>query len=202
MKQKIIGFIVFIFYRIYSLSFRYKIIFDHEEDKKIFFHDLKTKEPHSGNLIYAFYHQQELALFPYFRGTSINAMVSKSKDGEIMATVLKLFGFGLIRGSSSKRAIAGFIECLKKVKKGYKITMAVDGPRGPIYKVKEGVPTLSQKSGRPIVPLSANPIKAKCFEKSWNKILFPYPFTKIIIRIGKIDFYKTQNLQKKLDEIQ
>ena len=201
MKEKILSILIYIIFRIYSFSFRYKLIYTNPEDKKIFEKDLHTKEAHEDNLIYAFFHQQELCLFPFFAGKNIVAMVSQSKDGEIMGRVLKMFGYKLVRGSSSRRAVAAFIECLKLVKKGHKVTMAVDGPRGPIYKVKDGVPTLSKKSGKKIVPLAAKPQKAHSFQKAWNKILLPFPFSKINIYIGPIGFYEASELEKELNTL-
>lgn len=87
---------------------------------------------------------------------------------------------------------------MKKVMEGNKFTIAVDGPRGPIYKVKDGITALSQKAKRPIVPVRAHPARKIVFEKSWNKATLPMPFTRIDLVIGKIGFYSTQELEEKM----
>src|SRR5690606_18087141 len=103
-----------------------------------------------------------------------------------------------VMGSSHRRAVAGLLAAMRKVQMGYKFTIAVDGPRGPLFEVKEGITHLSEKTKRPVVPIKANPHWKIVFHKSWSKTALPLPFTPIDINIGKIDFYSTESLQKKL----
>ena len=90
---------------------------------------------------------------------------------------------------------------MKKVIEGHKMTIAVDGPKGPIYKVKEGITAVSEKSKRPIVPVRGYPKNKFVFKKSWNQATLPYPFTKIILKIGKIGFYSTLELETKMKSL-
>jgi len=196
-KAKLIGLIAGIIYRLYSFTFRYIIHFPDE-----LINDLKTNgiKPQN-NYLYAFWHQDEMAMIPYFSYKKIIIMVSMSKDGTILATALKFFGYKIISGSSSKRAIAAFIEALKKIKEGHTFAIAIDGPRGPAFESKEGVIKLSEKSNRPIFPLRAFPEKCFIFEKSWNKSRLPMPFSKIHIVVGKPDFFTKETLKDKLDSL-
>ncbi|MCB9094822.1 MAG: lysophospholipid acyltransferase family protein [Halobacteriovoraceae bacterium] len=198
LKEKLLGTIVTFIYQLISSTYRYQIHFEDESDRKEFYDDVYCLKPHPGNHIIAFFHQSELCFIPFFAEKNIVILVSQSKDGEIMATALEKFGYKIVRGSSSRRAIGGFIECMKLVRQGYKASMAVDGPKGPIYQVKEGIPTLSEKTQKKIVPLAAYPQWHHCFEKSWNKALFPKPFSRINIVVGKIDFYSREQLQEKM----
>ncbi len=198
--HEVIGLFMGMFYFIFTSTWKYKVEFEDENDRKIFFEDYTKLRPHPGeNSMYAFWHQDELALIRYFAKTNIGVLISSSRDGTIMAKASDFLGYKTIRGSSTRRAIAGFLEAIKLVKEGYKFAMAVDGPRGPIYKVKEGLPKLCEKTGRPIWPLRAYPQKCYTFEKAWNKIRLPYPFSTIIIKAGKRDLYKTSEaLEAKL----
>ncbi len=116
----------------------------------------------------------------------------------MLASAVEYMGYQTVRGSSHRGGVAGLLALMKKVAEGYSSTIAVDGPRGPIYKVKEGITAVSEKCKRPIVPVKAFPKRKHVFEKSWNKATLPMPFTKIILVLGKIDFYSTQELEDKM----
>jgi lysophospholipid acyltransferase (LPLAT)-like uncharacterized protein len=189
-------------YKTYASTFRYEFSFEDIEDRKIFFEDLSYLEPRLGkNLIYACFHQDDLSCLPYFSSKNIYILISNSKDGQILASAVEHMGYKTVRGSSHRGGVSGLLAGMKKVLEGNKMTIAVDGPRGPIYKVKEGITAVSQKSQRPIVPVRGYPNRKFIFEKSWNKATLPMPFTKIILRIGKIGFYSTKELEQKMNSL-
>lgn len=184
-------------YKNYASTFRYELQFEDPNDKKLFFEDISTLEPSPNkNLIYACFHQDDLSCIPYFSYKKIVVLISNSKDGQILASAVEHMGYLTVRGSSHRGGVAGLLSGMRKVMDGYKMTIAVDGPRGPIYKVKEGITAVSDKSQRPIVPVRAFPQRKYVFEKSWNKATLPQPFSKIILKIGKIKFYTTQELEE------
>ncbi|MCT4642386.1 MAG: DUF374 domain-containing protein [Bacteriovoracaceae bacterium] len=196
MKQKIIGIIAGLIFWAYKFTLRFDLQFENEGDRPLLKKMLKTKKPdHDSKYILAFFHQDELCMLPFFIGKQLSMLVSHSKDGEIMATALKTQGHTPVRGSSSKGAVAGLIACIRKVKEGYPNAMAVDGPRGPIYKVKDGVIAISNKTNTPILPMRAHPVKAKIFEKSWNKAKLPMPFSKVVLKVGAIKSYEKEELE-------
>lgn len=197
--QKMAGLLAGFLYKNYSSTYRYELDFEDPADKKIFFEDLSTRDAHPGkNLIYACFHQDDLSCLPYFAGNNICILISQSKDGQILASAVEYMGYQTVRGSSHRGGVAGLLAGMKKVREGNKMTIAVDGPRGPIYKVKEGITAVSEKSGRPIVPVRGFPEKKFVFEKSWNKATLPLPFTRIVLKIGKIGFYTTDELETKM----
>jgi lysophospholipid acyltransferase (LPLAT)-like uncharacterized protein len=202
LKNTFIGLIVAFIYKLYTSTFRYHVYLEYESDKKIFFEDLHNLNLNpKGAFLYAFWHQDELACIPYFAFKNICVLVSKSKDGTIMATLAKYMGYATVRGSSSRGAVAGLMASLKMARKGYKISMAVDGPRGPIYKAKDGLPKISQKTNHKIVPFKAVPHNCWTSHKSWNKIRLPKPFSRVDIVVGKIDMYTTDGLENKLIQL-
>ncbi len=199
LPQKFAGLLAGFFYKIYSLTFRYKITFEDVDDKKLFFNDLAHTELRPGkNLIYACFHQDDLSCLPYFAEKNICILISNSKDGQILASAVEYMGYQTVRGSSHRGGVAGLLACMRKVIDGHKITIAVDGPRGPIYKVKEGITALSHKSQRPIVPIRSYSSNKFVFKKSWNKATLPLPFSTIELRVGKISFYSTTSLEEKM----
>ena len=136
------------------------------------------------NFIYAFWHGRQFMLFHAHRTEDLVVPASESRDGEIQAHILKRFGFGVVRGSSKRkgdRALLGLVDALRK---GRCIALAVDGPRGPIYEVKQGVTYLAGKLNKPIVPLMSSAKSAWVLERIWDKYLLPKPFSRCVIAYG------------------
>jgi lysophospholipid acyltransferase (LPLAT)-like uncharacterized protein len=136
------------------------------------------------NFIYAFWHGRQFLLFHNHRNTGIVIPASESRDGEIQARILKRFGFETVRGSSKRkgdRALLGLVDGLRK---GRNIALAVDGPRGPIYDVKQGVTYLAGKLNKQIVPVTTSAKRYWILDKIWDKYLLPVPFTRGIVMYG------------------
>lgn len=110
-------------------------------------------------------------------------------------------GYKPVRGSSSRRAVAGLIAGIKKVKSGYKMAFAVDGPRGPIYKVKDGICVVAKKTETKIIPVRAVASNQKLFEKSWNQAKFPKLFSRIDMHFAPAKIYETQELEDALNAL-
>lgn len=202
LSQKIAGLLAGFLYKTYASTFRYELVFEDEADKKIIFEDLVTPKPSWGkNVIYACFHQDDLSCLPYFANQKIVILISQSKDGQILASAAEHMGYQVVRGSSHRGAVAGLLALMKKCREGFSLTIAVDGPKGPIYKVKEGITNLSHKTKRPIVPVRAIVEKKKVFSKSWNQATLPLPFSRIRIVLGKVAFYETQELEDKMKSL-
>ena len=136
------------------------------------------------NFIYAFWHGRQFLLFHSHRGSGIVIPASESRDGEIQAWILKRFGFDVVRGSSRRkgeRALLGLVDGLRK---GKNIALAVDGPRGPLYEVKQGVAYLAGKLDKPIVPVATSAGRYWILEKIWDKYLLPKPFSTGVVIYG------------------
>lgn len=199
MKIKLLGIIASIFLRVLRLTYRYKLVFPNDEVKRQYFDYIDAKKPDfSRSFLLAFFHQDELCLVPYYKHTGFSVLVSLSKDGEIMTQASTLLGYKPVRGSSSRGAVAGLIAAIRKVKEGWNFAFAVDGPRGPIYKVKEGICAVSKKTGRPILPVRCHAPQAFIFEKSWNKAKLPKPFSTITLKFGEFKVYDSESLEQSL----
>lgn len=202
MKIKILSFIASLLMRFFSITLKYNIYFQNKEDRDFFINAMSSSVPDiSRSYILAFFHQDELSIMPYFRNVAMAALVSISNDGEIMKQTLSKIGYETVRGSSSKKAVSGLIAAIRKVKDGYKIGMAVDGPKGPIYKVKQGVIAINKKTESPILPIRAFPHQYKLFEKSWNQAKLPWPFTRVDIIFGKRGSYSQEELENTMTNI-
>ena len=137
------------------------------------------------NCIYVFWHQElffPTVGFKYLKNKA--ALVSPSKDGEILATVLEKYGYEAIRGSSNDRNIQSLILMIKKLRQGYHLGLAADGPQGPIFRTKPGIVYMAMKTGKKIVPIGGAFKHKYVFQKAWDKFHFPYPFTKAAVVVG------------------
>ena len=127
-----------------------------------------------------FWHGLMLPAWKFFECKEPVAVVSRSKDGEILSRLLLKWGFTLIRGSSSK----GGKEVLESVCEELEeniVLMTPDGPRGPAKVMKAGAAVASQRTGVGIYPCRIDIKSKKIFEKSWDNFELPLPFSKIIL---------------------
>lgn len=130
--------------------------------------------------LFVSWHQGLLYYVYHFRNRDGIIMVSRSKDGEIIDRVLKLFGFRSARGSSSrggKEALQVMTETINRTHCSGGIT--ADAPRGPFGVAKIGIIKLAKDTGLPLIPVMWW-AKRKIMFKSWDKTLLPLPFTKIV----------------------
>ncbi|WP_424244765.1 hypothetical protein Dip510_002035 [Elusimicrobium posterum] len=146
------------------------------------------------NFIYAIWHNQQAFLLYPFRGQKVCSLISLSKDGEYIARVLPKFGMKAVRGSTSKGGASALRNLIDISQAGYHPMITPDGPRGPVYKVQQGVIFLAQKTGLPIVPVACG-LSNKFKVRSWDKMRIPIPFGRAAIVFGKmIDVSKYKNM--------
>jgi len=148
--------------------------------------DVVERNPNS---IFAILHGQALIMVLYGRDKGIYSLSSLSEDGLISGKLQEVMGFRVIYGSSElgrkeRGARRATIRLLKAIKEGSSVGITVDGPVGPAFKVQKGVLFLSQKTGRPIIPLVARVSRGIVFN-SWDRFTIPLPFSKVTILEGE-----------------
>lgn len=137
------------------------------------------------NFIYAFWHGRQFLLLYAHRDSGLVVPSSESRDGEIQARILGRFGYGVVRGSSKRKGERALLGLVGALREGKNIALAVDGPRGPIYEVKQGVTYLAGKLGKPIVPAVMSAKRSWVLEKIWDKYVLPKPFSECVIMYGE-----------------
>lgn len=160
-------------------------------------------ERRGANFIYAFWHNRQV-LFTYtHRGAHFAVMVSKSKDGDIIAKVMALSRIGAVRGSSSRAALQATRELMDVVAQGIGPAFSPDGPKGPARKVKSGVIFLAQKTGLPIIPITNATSRKLVFRRSWDQFQVPLPFAKCCVVHGApISVSPNDDLEAKARELE
>lgn len=136
-----------------------------------------------GRVIYALWHGRLLTLAFAYRGRGVRTLVSRHRDGEILAHALESLGYEVRRGSSRRRGAAAFLGMLEETRRG-DVAITPDGPRGPVGELAPGVLHLAQRSGLPIVPVSCT-ASASWRIGTWDNILLPRPFARVTVRMGR-----------------
>lgn len=160
--------------RIYSLTFRLKI--ENEEQ----WQDLLKR---GDTILLCAWHQQFFSAIYHFKTyTDLNPalMISQSKDGDLIAGVAQRTGWRTARGSSSrngKQAMDMMIDHLNRYQFGAHV---LDGPRGPMGKIKAGIINMAHKGKARVVPFYTSASDAWFF-KSWDRFMLPKPFSTVTI---------------------
>jgi len=136
-----------------------------------------------GPPILAFWHERVFLATYYFRRRRIVVMTSRSFDGEYIARFIQRFGYGAVRGSSTRGAVGALVEMTRLVRAGAPGGFTVDGPRGPRNVAKMGPLVLAKRTGRPVLPFAVN---AERFWRapSWDRLQIPKPFTRATVRLA------------------
>ena len=113
-------------------------------------------------------------------------ITSQSFDGEYIARFIQRFGYGAVRGSSTRGGVGALVEMIRLMKKGLPAGFSVDGPKGPLYFAKTGAILLAKKTGNPVMPFSVE-TKNHWTIKSWDKLQIPKPFSKAKVFIARAD---------------
>jgi lysophospholipid acyltransferase (LPLAT)-like uncharacterized protein len=168
--------------KLLSWSMRIEVVNGHVQDEY-----RRRGEPAIG----AFWHGRLLMMPAGYRGHRLTILISLHQDGELISRTAEYFGFRPIRGSTTRGGFSALREMLKVSQEGYDIAITPDGPRGPRYHVQDGIIELARRTGMAIVPLTFSASRKKVF-RSWDRFLFPYPFSRGVFIWGEPVFVPRQ----------
>ncbi len=135
--------------------------------------------------IFSMWHRHQFLVYGVKDKSKFYALISASNDGEIIAKAAEIVNIKSVRGSTKRRGVAASLELIEKLKEGNSIAIMVDGPRGPMGKVKDGIVNISKLTGVPIVPVAwASKSKTFITINSWDKFQFPVGPCKTIALYG------------------
>lgn len=131
------------------------------------------------------------------------ALVSKSRDGEILSTLTNSYSIGStirVAHDARKNALDGAINYLSN-NKGILI-VTPDGPKGPVHRMKKGSVYLAKGSGATIIPLNWSTSHAWHIN-SWDRMAIPKPFSTIKVVFGEpIRLQESKKLPSKEEVVQ
>lgn len=161
--------------------------------------------------VYATWHNRIFPSVYYLKNRGIVVLTSQSFDGEYIARFIQRFGFGAVRGSSTRGGVGALVEMIRLMRKGLPMCFTVDGPKGARYVAKTGAMLPAKKTGNPVLPFL---VETKSFWtiNSWDKLQIPKPFTRAKVFFAQPIYIakdadndevesKRQQLQAKLDEM-
>ena len=137
-------------------------------------------------LLVAFWHEA-LALSPALwwwtepRNPSmqLHVLVSRNRDGRLIANIVAPWRIPAIHGSSDKKGknkggAAALRQIRMALERGHTIAVMPDGPKGPHRHIQPGVLALAEKTGVPIIPVG---VQCRCLHApSWDRMILPLPF--------------------------
>ena len=144
--------------------------------------------PVNENYIGALWHNR-LLIFPFvlrrfFPNRRGAALISASRDGDLLADAIERFDFDVVRGSSSRLGASAILQLTDVLASGRDVVITPDGPRGPAYELGPGIIFLAQKSGAAVLPVNME--YSSCWRlKSWDRFILPRPFSKVRVIIGQ-----------------
>jgi lysophospholipid acyltransferase (LPLAT)-like uncharacterized protein len=146
------------------------------------------RKPVTENYIGVLWHNR-LLIFPmvlrrFFPNRPGAALISASRDGDLLSDAIHRFHYDVVRGSSSKLGASALLQLGEVLTGGRDVVITPDGPRGPVYELGPGIIFLAQKTGARVLPMNVE--YSSCWRvKSWDRFIIPKPFSKVRVIIGQ-----------------
>jgi lysophospholipid acyltransferase (LPLAT)-like uncharacterized protein len=202
LKIRAADMVFFLLINLIGLTARFEVIGWENHDKA---------EANGGLPIYVFWHDRIFLTTYWWRKRRIVVMTSKSFDGEYIARFIQRFGYGAVRGSSTRGAVGAIVEMARLMREGCTTAFTIDGPKGPRYVAKMGAVLLAKKSGHPIMPVTMA-LDRYWMTPSWDLFQIPKPFTRARVYVAppiyvppdaddKLLAAKRDELQQTLDDL-
>ena len=153
---------------------------------------IKNRE--RGHVVAGCWHRGLIFFLYFFRNLDNRlVMVSRSRDGELVARVCRRLGYEVVRGSSAMgrpgrgglEALKAMIDRLNAVDKPSFAGTALDGPLGPARKIQKGLLLAAKRTGAFFIPMALSGTRVLTFKKTWDRTIIPLPFSKVVIDFGQ-----------------
>jgi hypothetical protein len=146
-----------------------------------------------GTVVLAFWHEQ-LALMPLcwrhatrslslLEGARVHVLISRHRDGRLIASVAGRFGVETVHASSSQGGSAGLLALARLLDSGAHAAITPDGPRGPRRQAAPGAVHLAALCNRPLLPCGAATSRMH-LTRSWDRMRLPLPLARGVLVIG------------------
>jgi lysophospholipid acyltransferase (LPLAT)-like uncharacterized protein len=134
--------------------------------------------------IMAFWHGRILPATVFFRRRGIVVITSENFDGEWIAGIIKRFGYGTARGSSSRGGLKALLQLSRDMATGKPAGFTIDGPRGPARVAQPGAVWLAKTTGNPVLPFHLEADR-HWTANSWDRTQIPKPFATVALAVGE-----------------
>ena len=134
--------------------------------------------------ILAFWHGRILPATLLWKNRGIVVITSQNFDGEWIARVIRRFGYGTARGSTSRGGLKAMLQLVRDMDQGKPAGFTLDGPRGPARVAQPGALWLSRTTGNPVLPFHVEASRAWTLG-SWDRTQIPKPFSRVALVVGE-----------------
>jgi lysophospholipid acyltransferase (LPLAT)-like uncharacterized protein len=140
---------------------------------------------HGRPVIACFWHGRLLMMLHAWRWKQRRQMlISRHRDGLLIAGIIARFGVATVAGSSSRGGAPAVRQLLAILESGESIGITPDGPRGPRMRAQIGAIRLAQLSGAPIFPVSFG-VRPRRMLSSWDRLVLVFPFSRGVVIYGE-----------------
>ncbi len=176
--------------RLLSLTIRKKTLYSER-----FLESRNQRQP----VIGAFWHQR-LLMMPFFpRPGKTGMLISRHRDGEFVARLIKYLGIDSVRGSTTRGGLSALRGMVRFYREGGNLAITPDGPQGPKHVVQLGVIELARLTGSPIFPLTYG-ASGKRSLHTWDQFIIPLPFSRVVFIWGEPVWVPRDSKREKMEE--
>jgi lysophospholipid acyltransferase (LPLAT)-like uncharacterized protein len=134
--------------------------------------------------IFAFWHGRILPATLFWKNRGIVVITSQNFDGEWIAGIIRRFGYGTARGSTSRGGARALVQLRRDLAEGKPAAFTIDGPRGPARVAQPGAVFLAGATGHPVLPFHIE--AERCWTAGrWDQTQIPKPFSTVAVAIGE-----------------
>lgn len=145
----------------------------------------------SRKTIISLWHEHLMLPAARFGGPDKAALVSEHADGQLLSSLLKSKGMGLIFGSTNRGGVLALRQMTDPNTPWQHLVVTPDGPRGPRRIVQPGILFVAAKTGIPVIPLGIG--LSRCWRtKSWDRFCVPKPFARGVLISGESIFVPSE----------
>lgn len=135
-------------------------------------------------LLVVFWHAKHISLFPLVEGFDAWILTNRSFRGQVIAALAGHFGYHSIildhkHGEELQELLDGLLQ------KHRCLAIAVDGPLGPLHRVRPSLVRLASQLKLLVVPLSVAAQPKIVMRRRWDKMEIPLPFSRVLFGVGK-----------------
>lgn len=134
-------------------------------------------------MVFCLWHDELFPLMRMRKQLDIVAVVSPSRDGELLALVLEKLGLRTVRGSSTRGGANALLGAARLMRDGVHACITVDGPLGPRHKAKGGAFFLARHADAWIAPVRIV-MEGAARIPSWDRFQVPLPLSRVRVVYG------------------
>jgi lysophospholipid acyltransferase (LPLAT)-like uncharacterized protein len=140
-------------------------------------------------------------LSKYTSSLIFSAFISNSRDGEMLAAIVRIFSRGRtirVPHNTKHQALKELIRRLEDNKEIVIITP--DGPRGPRYQIKPGIVLAAREASAYVIPLTW--VANRFWQlNTWDKLMIPKPFSTIKVSFGSAIQVQENSTEERTQEL-